>query len=142
MRGILPPDEILSGKFHWPAMCASFFDGFHRSVAAFAASGNDLIVEHIVETRKWMSSLLTLLAPFDVFFVADHCPLPELEKREAARGDRPVGDARRDFMSIDLNAVYDLELDGTESPEANVGRLIRAWRGRVRPSAFERMASR
>ena len=138
--GMLPLAGIRSGKFQWSAMRKSFFDGFHRSLAAFASSGNDLIVEHIVETREWMFSLLTLLAPFDVFFVAVDCPLPELERREAARGDRPTGDARRDFMSIDLNAIYDLELNRTAAPEDNVRTLIAAWRGRMRPSAFESMA--
>lgn len=139
--GVLPLDGIRSGRFHWSAMRESFFDGFHRSLAAFAGSGNNLIVEHIVETREWLSSLLKLLAPFDVFFATVYCPLPELERREAERGDRPSGDARRDFMSINLNAEYDLELDGTEPPEDNVRRLIAAWRDRIRPSAFERMAS-
>jgi hypothetical protein len=58
-----------------------------------------------------MSSLLKLMAPFEVFFVAVHCPLEELE------------------------------LSGTEPPEVNAQRLIRAWNDRTRPSAFERMAS-
>ncbi|MBD9593822.1 hypothetical protein IB277_12205 [Ensifer sp. ENS07] len=31
---------------------ARFFDGFHRSIAAFAEAGNDLIVEHIVEESE------------------------------------------------------------------------------------------
>jgi chloramphenicol 3-O phosphotransferase len=119
-----------------------FFDGFHRSLAAFAGAGNHLIVEHIIETRAWMSSLLTLMAPFDVFFVAVHCPLAELERRETARGDRRIGDARRDYAAIHRDVEYDLELSGTEPPADNVRNLIRACRGRARPSAFERMASR
>ena len=118
--GVLPLDEIRSGRFDWPAMREPFFDGFHRSLPAFASSGNNLIVEHIVETKEWMSSLLALLAPFDVFFVAVHCPLSELERREAARGDRRAGDARKDFATIHLDLVYDLELNGIDFPQVNV----------------------
>ena len=42
-----------SGEFPWPTQRQQFFQGFHRSVHAFAAAGNNLIVEHITETESW-----------------------------------------------------------------------------------------
>jgi len=39
-------------------------------------------VDHIIEQEQWLADLVELLAPFDVFFVGVHCPLPELERRE------------------------------------------------------------
>ena len=87
---VLPIERIKSGEFTWPAMRPAFFEGFHRSLPALAAAGNNLIVEHIVETPAWMVRLVQLLAPFEVFFVGLHCPLPELERRERARGDRRI----------------------------------------------------
>lgn len=138
--GVLPLAEMRAGKYDWQGMREMFFDGFHRSVAAFAGSGNNLIVEHIIETQEWMSTLLDALSSFDVFFVEVYCPLPELERREILRGDRRIGDARRDFATIQLNVEYDLKLFGTDSPETSVERLIQAWSNRSRPSAFERMA--
>ena len=45
-----------------------FFDGFHRSIAAFAGAGLDLLVEHIVEKDSWAIDLAGLLSPFDVFW--------------------------------------------------------------------------
>jgi chloramphenicol 3-O phosphotransferase len=137
---VLPLDRIRRGEFRWAALRNAFFDGFHRSLPAFAGAGNNLIVEHIVETPEWMECLVTLLHGFDVFFVGVHCPLDELERREAARGDRPVGGARRDFETIHRHAIYDLELDGLEAPRANAMTLISAWRQRPLPSAFMRMA--
>ena len=137
--GVLPLDRIRRGEFRWAALRGAFFDGFHRSLPAFAGAGNNLIVEHIVETPEWMGCLVTLLRGFDVFFVGVRCPLDELERREAARGDRPVGGARRDFEAIHRHAIYDLELDGLEAPTANAMTLISAWRQRPRPSAFTRM---
>lgn len=137
--GVLPLDRMRAGEFPWPPMREPFFEGFHQSLVAFAQAGNNLIVEHIVETSGWMRRLTSLLAPFDVYFVGVHCPLDELEKRELARGDRRIGDARRDFETIHRHAVYDLELDATLGPTDNADRLIAAWTERTRPSAFDRL---
>jgi chloramphenicol 3-O phosphotransferase len=137
--GVLPLDRIRRGDFKWPSMREQFFEGFHRSLPAFACAGNNLIVEHIIETPIWMNRLVMLLSGFDVFFVAIHCPLDELKQREAGRGDRPVGDAGRDFETIHRHAVYDLELTSLIPPDENALRLAAAWRQRSRPSAFARL---
>jgi chloramphenicol 3-O phosphotransferase len=81
-----------------------------------------------------------LLRPFDVFFVGIHCPLEELEQRERARGNRSIGDARRDFETIHRDALYDLEVESTRPPAENAATIIAAWKRRLSPSAFERMA--
>jgi chloramphenicol 3-O phosphotransferase len=137
--GVLPLARIKSGEFSWKAMRAAFFEGFDMSLAAYAQAGNNLIVEHIVETPDWMARLVRLLAPYDVFFVGVHCDLDELERREAARGDRPVGDARRDFETIHRHATYDFEIDTTRKRGDEAERAIAAWRARGAPSAFARM---
>ena len=136
---ILPHERITNGDFAWRNLRPSFFDGFHRSIPALATAGNNLIVEHIVETRAWMDRLLTLLGPLDVFFVGVHCPLPELERRELLRGDRPVGDARADFEITHTFGIYDFEVNSTLPLEQNVRGLLTAWNTRQRPSAFEKM---
>jgi chloramphenicol 3-O phosphotransferase len=137
--GAWPMARIRAGEFDWHGTRETFFEGFHRAIPAIAAAGNHLVVEHIVETEAWLDRLLTLLDGLDVFFVGVHCPLAELERRERARGDRPIGDARRDFESVHSFVVYDLELDGTVSVERNVRSLVDAWRRRDRPGAFDRM---
>ena len=137
--GVLPLDRIRSGEFPWSGQREAFFEGFHQSLKAFLAPGNNLIVEHIVETPAWMQQLTILLESADVFFVGVHCPLAELERRERARGDRPIGSAAQDFQNIHRHAVYDLELDGTHRPETNADRLIAEWAARGRPSAFDRL---
>lgn len=139
--GSLPLDRIRSGELNWEAMRPAFFDGFHRSLAAFAGAGNNLLVEHIVETPQWMDDLVALLGPFDVFFVGVHCPLPELERRERARGDRRLGEARRDLGTAHAHAIYDLEVESTEPVSTVVDAVVSAWRARTRPSAFDRMGA-
>ncbi len=137
--GVLPWERIKSGEFAWSMLRPAFFDGFHRSLPALAHAGNDLIVEYIVETRAWMSDLLHLLEPLDVFFVGVHCPLDELERREHARGDRRAGEARRDYETAHLHCTYDFEVEGTHDVGANVDAVLSAWRARRPPSAFHRM---
>ena len=137
--GILPLDRIRSGEFDWKELRASFFDGFHRALAAYVAAGNNLIIEHVIETKQWLDLLVEQLAPFDIYFVGIHCPLDELERREAARGDRPIGGARQDFETAHARTQYDLELDGTLSADANVIQLLEGWKRRTQPSAFSRM---
>ena len=88
-----------------------------------------------------MADLVQLLAPFDVFFVGVHCPLPELERRERQRGDRRIGEARTDFHAVHRFTEYDLDIDATQPTEGNVSRLITAWQARSRATAFERMAT-
>lgn len=136
---VLPWQRISSGEFDWKTLRPAFFEGFHRSVAAFAHGGNNMVVEHIVEEQAWMARMLALLASVDVYFVGVHCPLEELERRETARGDRRAGEARFDFETTHRFCKYDLEVDGTRATSEVVAEVVAAWRARSRPSAFERM---
>jgi chloramphenicol 3-O phosphotransferase len=136
---ILPRSRIDSGEFPWPAQREQFFEGFHHSLPAFAAAGNNLIVEHIVETRAWMNRLLVLLENLDVFFVGVHCPLQELERRERERGDRRIGEARADFEITHTFGRYDFECSMTGDVDDIVSRVIEAWAARSRPGVFGTM---
>jgi chloramphenicol 3-O phosphotransferase len=136
----LPMARIRNGELDWARMRPAVFDGFHHCLPALAEAGNNLIVDHIIEQERWLADLVRLLAPFDVFFVGVHCPLPELERRERQRGNRRFGEARRDLHTVHRFAEYDFDIDGTQPTEGNVARLITAWQARRRPSGFERMA--
>jgi chloramphenicol 3-O phosphotransferase len=134
--GVLPSTRIARGEFAWTAMRENVFDGFHRSLAAYAAAGNNLILEHILDTEGWLDDLVRLFRPFDVFFVGLHCSPDELERREKARGDRESGSARRDAETSHQGLDYDLELSSDNPPDANAERLITAWRARRSPFCF------
>ena len=130
---ILPHERLKSGDFHWKDLRPAFFEGFHRCLPALAEAGNNLIVEHIIETDAWMHRLAESLQPYDVFFVGLHCPLRELERRELARGDRRIGDAKKDFETTLARCIYDIELDSTMPLEENVAMLLAAWERRKNP---------
>jgi chloramphenicol 3-O phosphotransferase len=139
---VLPQCRIDSGEFPWRDLRPRFFDGFHRCLPALAAAGNNLIVEHIVESQEWMRRLRDLLAGHDVFYVGVHCPLPELARRERERGDRRIGDAHADFETTHGFGLYDFEVLTTLPLTGNVDAVIAAWKARRHPSAFEQTSAR
>ena len=134
--GIVPMERFRRKDFSWSEARNAFFDGFHASLSAYTDSGNNLIVEHILEREEWLQMLIKRFAKHDVFFVGVHCPLEFLIEREVARGDRPLGSARQDFETIHLGKVYDLDIDSTEAPNTNVTKLLEAWRLDRRSSSF------
>lgn len=140
--GMLPRERFRRGDFDWKSHRQAFFEGFHRSLVAYASAGNNLILEHILEEPKWSSMLAILLQPFDVFFVALHADLDDLVRREALRGDRRIGSAADDFHRIHKGQRYDLELPAGQSAAENAARLIAAWKTRHSPSVFEQLAKR
>ncbi|MGR3793618.1 chloramphenicol phosphotransferase CPT family protein [Vannielia sp. SX4] len=120
----------------WAAVRAKVFNGWHRAVAAFGSAGADVIWDHIIESSAWHSDLRTLFSGRDLFFIGLHCDLAELERREAARGDRKPGDAARDAAHIHVGKRYDLELRSEDGAEANASRVIAAWQARQGVSGF------
>lgn len=106
-----------------------FFDGFHRSIAAFADAGNDLIVEHIVEEQGWADQIKHLTAHLDVFWIGVHAPIEEIELRERKRGDRTIGEGRYHLKTHDY-CNYHLEVDTHEPQDEVVMRIVEAWRQR------------
>lgn len=95
-----------------------------------------MILEHILDTEGWLEEVVDLLAKHDVFFAAVHCPLEVLVEREAARGDRPIGSAKRDFETVHVGKRYDIELQSEDGTDANVERLLVSWRHDGRSSNF------
>lgn len=136
--GVLPTERFKSGDFRWSDARPAFFRGFHGSLRAYADAGNNLILEHILDTEGWLEELADLLAEHDVVFAAVHCPLDILVEREAARGDRPAGSAKKDFETIHVGKRYDIELQSEDGAYANVERLLVAWRDSRRSSSFSK----
>ena len=134
--GVLPLDRFQTGEFDWQPARRAFFDGFHTSLAAYADAGNNLIIEHILDTPGWAETLHALLRPHDVLFVGIHCAIPELQRREARRGDRPTGSAKRDQRTIHQGRIYDLEVNSEDGVQTNVALILTAWRSGLRASEF------
>ncbi|MBD9492515.1 MULTISPECIES: AAA family ATPase [unclassified Ensifer] len=138
--GTVPMERFRRGDFRWKEHRARFFDGFHRSLVAYASAGNNLLLEHILEEPGWASELAVMLQPFDVFFVALHCERDELIRRERLRADRPIGSAADDFHRIHVGQRYDLELGPGQAADDAAAQLVSAWSVRRSPSVFDTLA--
>jgi chloramphenicol 3-O phosphotransferase len=137
---VLPWERIERGEFRWPQLRPQLHEGYQRSIAGFAQAGNNLIVDYIVETPASRDRLVELLNDLDVFFVGVNCALPELERREIARGDRRKGEARVDFETTHPLCTYDVEVDSTAGAVDEMAQtVLRARADRRSPRAFDRM---
>ena len=134
--GVLPMARFRQGGFNWARHRDRVFAGLHGIVAAAADSGNDLIFEHILDCDAWALDLQQRLSAHDVFFVALHCDADELARREALRGDRPLGSAIKDRATIHAGRAYDLELRSEEDVEVNADRVMTSWMARKGRSHF------
>ena len=114
--------------FSWNILRPRFFDGFHKSIAAFADSGAYLLVEHIVEYPEWFNDLVLLLSPYKVHYVGVMCPMEEMERRERLRGDRAIGEGRSHIEAgIHTWSGYDTVIDtAAVTPDENARKLISA----------------
>jgi chloramphenicol 3-O phosphotransferase len=137
----LPARRDRKGPFRWWGnVRPRFFDGFQRSVAAFAEAGNDLIVDHIIEFPAWRSQLRELLRPFDVFLVGVLCELDEIDRRESTRGDRKVGEGRSHIEDDHIHdfGPYDHEVDTTRGePSQLAASVLEHWRRRSPSVLFD-----
>lgn len=139
----LPQRRDAAGPFqYWGHVRPRFFDGFHRSLAALAEAGNDLIVDHIIEFDVWRTDLQRILQPFDVFLVGVHCAVDEIERRERQRGDRWLGEGRSHLDDgIHTFGSYDCDVDTTGQEPADVAaHIVRAWQQRSSSALFEQRA--
>lgn len=138
---VLPKLEK-SGPFSWAIMRQKLFQGYFACLPALAHAGNNLLVDYVLETQDQLDGLVRALGALDVFFVGVHCPLPELERRERARGDRRSGDAKRDFETVHSFCAYDFSVDSTQPADQNATEIIAAWNARSHPGVFDVLANR
>ena len=99
----------------------------YRRAAAAIAGMVDVIVDEVVLEAAIAADWISVVRGLDVVAVGVHCDLDELERREVARGDRLVGQARGQFDIVHRWFRYDLEIDTTSaSPEAAADTIIAA----------------
>ncbi len=60
--------------------------GMHQSIAAYAKTGNDCIVDYILYQDAWLTDLCTVLKNYTIYTIGIDAPLEILEAREKSRG--------------------------------------------------------
>lgn len=131
----------------WQRIRPQVFDGFYRCPLALLGAGNNLVVDIIIKTAQQWDRLRELLAPYDVYLVGLRCPLEELERRELARGDRRMGDARSAAQTVHTFGPHDLELDCEDALQhnvarVNIARVVAGWLARTGAGVWGRTLGR
>lgn len=111
--------------------------GMHQAIAAFAAAGNDVVVDDLFLTEHVLDDYLSILEPFWVLFVGVRASLDVVNQREQARPGRFPGTARSHFELVHQHGIYDLEIDtGRHAPAACAAMIGDRLDGDQPPRAF------
>jgi chloramphenicol 3-O phosphotransferase len=126
--------------------------GFTACVAALASQGNNLIVDDVIcepfpgtqsplRTQELLHQRVRTLHTFNLLFVKVYCPLPIVEQREQARGNRTLGLASFQFHRVHQDSLYDVEVDTSQhTPDACAAQIVAALARTQTPSAFQTIA--
>jgi chloramphenicol 3-O phosphotransferase len=102
-------------QLHLGAAGLQALAAYRRAAAAIAAGGADLIIDEVLLAPSFLDDWRRVLPDVPTLMVGVHCNLAELERREKARGDRVIGQARGQFDHVHGYAAYDLEVDTGEA---------------------------
>ena len=117
--------------------------GLHRSVAALARAGNNVLVDHLLQDDGSLEECVENWVGLDVLFVGVKCPLEVAEEREKKRGNRTIGTARSQFERVHAHDLYDLEIDTSRLNVVEcVARIIALIDDKPKASAFQELAKR
>jgi chloramphenicol 3-O phosphotransferase len=128
--------------------------GFTACIAALAIAGNNVIVDDVIcepfghpeaqtpiTARDLLQQRVRSLHAFDIVYVKVHCPLPTVEQREQARGNRTIGLARFQYHRMHHDSLYDVEVDTSlHTPDACAAQILATFSQTRAPRAFQTMA--
>jgi chloramphenicol 3-O phosphotransferase len=112
----------------------------HRSVAALARSGVDVVVDHVLLERRWAVDLAQVLEGVPAALVGVRCPVDVLAARERARADRTVGQSVAQHQAVHSHGAYDVEVDTSVLTADEAAERVVAWlAGGPGPTALARL---
>lgn len=84
---------------------------FHRQLRILSDFGVNLIVDTVIANEMVLEDFQKTFIGYPVIFVAVHCPIDILNRREKERRDRNIGQAVQQLDFVHQNIQYDLEID-------------------------------
>jgi chloramphenicol 3-O phosphotransferase len=112
----------------------------HAFVACAGDGGVGAIVDGLLTMRDWLKDAVDQLADRRAFLVGVRCSPEELERREAARGNRRPGNAREQLAFVHAHGVYDVEIDTSRAAPEECAARLAAWLAtEPEPAAFRRL---
>lgn len=99
----------------------------HRSVAALARSGCDVVVDHVLLERCWALDLVRALEGVPTVLVGVRLPAEVLAQREADRADRTLGQALAQLAAVHAHGGYDVEVDTSVLDPDGAAEAVLTW---------------
>ena len=110
----MAPERYYTDKLGGKVLC-QIFKAFHHTIRSFVDMGMHCIVDTVFLNTPGLDCCLTdfvkQLDGSQVLIVYVHCPPEELRRREEKRGDREVGQGESQLKLLQLNDLYDVEID-------------------------------
>jgi chloramphenicol 3-O phosphotransferase len=98
---------------------------FHRIINSVHEFSYNIIVDAVIDNDDVLNDFYSIFNDTKVIFVAVHCPVDELEKREKERNDRPIGLAKSQLEKFHQNINYDVEVNTfSNSADECVSKII------------------
>jgi chloramphenicol 3-O phosphotransferase len=113
--------------------------GFYASVRSLAETGNNVIVDDVIDLPWMLEECVRVLAPLNPLFVGVHCSPVELDRRERERGDRTVGLARSQYARVHAHGLYDMTVDTTIASPEECARRVQVALNNAPRTAFEQL---
>jgi len=101
--------------------------GMHRAFAAYAAQGNNLVVDYIAYHNEWLPDLAQALAGFRVYLVGVTLPLEVLAERERVRCKTSIEHARSHYHQVHEGITHDLVIDTSQLNPTEAAEYIRRY---------------
>jgi chloramphenicol 3-O phosphotransferase len=132
-------DDVLGRASEAGEMGHTLFSGMHHAIAALARTGNNVLADHVLVEPAWVRECAELFAELPAYLIGVRCPLEVMNAREAARGDRTLGQAAKQFHKVHAHGVYDLEVDTSVLSVEECAAQIEAFVRNKAPTAFARL---
>ena len=104
----------------------------HAAVAAHARHGQHVIFDTVLDRASVARYFEEDLRPLAPLLIGVTCAVDELERREQARGDRPLGLARRQAAFIHEGRAYDFSVDTTSTSPEQSAVVVLQWLEQLR----------
>ena len=99
--------------------------GMRRAIAAFAQTGNNVIVDDLLFRSDYLDDYAIALAQVPAWLIGVRCNLEVVNEREGQRTGRFPGTATSHFHEVHAHeAEYDLEVDTSEATPKACAEMI------------------
>lgn len=117
-------DDVLGRASHAGATGDLMVRGMHAAFGALLDTGLNVVADHVLVEPAWVTDLARAVDGRAAWLVGVHCPLDVLEAREAARGDRTLGQARKQFDRVHAHGRYDITVDTSVDPVERCAEIV------------------